>query len=293
MDINADIANVQTLENATKDCIPSPVTRRRLNDEAGDCPSPNTRRRLLKLKAPKLHIKIPFLKRQNYDERGCQSAEVVSQSLPTESYMPKYFDHVDVELCQECEEDSEYISSDHPDSSNQISKPEKQEDEADSDKHQSDLDENEKENDADNEAESKTKDDSNKNEEGGKTSDSEEVKTPASQECKLKPCLKVTYHGRRRASTYPGPHDCLEASFKRCVTFSPDTIEPATRDCKYREWIEKKCLSPKSPPVNVKHEKRKCQLNQMRKVNISDYMSKNYGSSFFSPIGTYGGDMLL
>lgn len=272
----AENADVQNLQNAAGDSVASP----------------NTRRRLLRLKAPKLHIKIPFLKRSAHLDNGreCRSADVVSQSLPAESYMPKM---CEVELyhdCSECSEASENLPGDHPDSSTDITKPipVEEEDEADSDKHQSDLDENEK----DNEEESKENGQDENVEESEKTS-TEEVTPPSTQEGCLKPCLKVRYHGRRRASTYPGPMDCLEASFKRCVTFSPDTVEPTARDCKYREWMEKKCLHPKSPKVNIKHEKRKCQLNQMRKVNISDYMSKGYGSSFFNPIGSYGGDMLL
>ncbi|XP_041467766.1 uncharacterized protein LOC121418129 [Lytechinus variegatus] len=274
----AENADIQNLQNAAGDSVASP----------------NTRRRLLKMKAPKLHIKIPFLKRGFHvdDGRGCHSADVVSNSLPNESFMPSKI--YDVELyhdCEECGEEENLPEGDHD--SSIVAKAVEPEDEADSDKHQSDLDENEK----DNEKEM-TENGQDNSQENTATEEIEKVSTegvaaPSTKKGCLKPCLKVNYHGRRRASTYPGPHDCLEASFKRCVTFSPDTVEPATRNCKYREWIEKKCIHPRSPQINVKHEKRKCQLNQMRKVNISDYMSKNYGSSFFSPIGSFGGDMLL
>ncbi|XP_063959078.1 uncharacterized protein LOC129264082 isoform X2 [Lytechinus pictus] len=255
----AENADIQNLQNAAGNSVASP----------------NTRRRLLKMKAPnlpKLHIKIPFLKRGFHvdDGRGCHSADVVSNSLPSESFMPSKI--YDVELyhdCEECgEEDSENLPEGDHDSSI-VAKAVEPEDEADSDKHQSDLDENEK----DNEKEM-TENGQENSQENTATEEVEKVSTegaaaPSTKEGCLKPCLKVNYHGRRRASTYPGPHDCLEASFKRCVTFSPDTVEPATRNCKYREWIEKKCIHPRSPQINVKHEKRKCQLVSIIKINHS------------------------
>lgn len=269
----AENSDVQTLQNAAGDCVPSPNTRRRL-----------------KLKAPKLHIKIPFLKRTHRDDSPSPECHTsVSHSLPSESHMPSNIK--DIKLYHDCEEIAE---NSHEDCSTQCSV----EDEADSEKHQSDLDESEKENDEEVESQKCANNlDENavdKPLENTATEDDASATTPTSADkCFPKSCLKNHgYHGRRRASTYPGPIDCLEASFKRCVTFSPDTAEPRSRDCKYREWIEKKCHHPKSPPINIKHEKTKCQLNQMKKVNLSDYMSRGYGSSFFSPMGSFGGDVL-
>ncbi|XP_072165524.1 uncharacterized protein [Diadema setosum] len=272
--------------------------------------SPNSKRR--SKGRPTLHIKIPFFKRTASKStppvNACSDSPldagdispIVCQSLPSESHMPSSSRDIGHVLCLSPDDGSPdrpaedgHTSADSGDNSSddsvQVARTKKTEEEMESEKHQSDFEENEKS--------SAPKSAKSDRAQGDQPSEGSVEPGAVTAKACLKSCLKNRYGRRRRASTFP-PLDCSELSeeaFRRCVkvTFSPDTVDPPPRNCKYREWIERKCNHGRSQPINIKHEKRKCQLNQMRKVNISDYMSKNYGSSFFSPVGSFGGDMLL
>ncbi|XP_033632847.1 uncharacterized protein LOC117294509 [Asterias rubens] len=75
---------------------------------------------------------------------------------------------------------------------------------------------------------------------------------------------------RGRSATFSHGENVEERSRQRSVSFSPETVDPPPRNLKYREWIEAKT---KAPPINVKHEKHKQKMNQMKKVNLSDFLS--------------------
>ncbi|XP_038075779.1 uncharacterized protein LOC119743448 isoform X2 [Patiria miniata] len=91
------------------------------------------------------------------------------------------------------------------------------------------------------------------------------------------PCSPTRSCIRGRSATigYSG-EDVVSESRPRSVSFSPETVDPPPRNMKYRAWIEARS---KPPPINVKHEKHKQKMNQLKKVNMSDYLASRKPAS--------------
>lgn len=101
---------------------------------------------------------------------------------------------------------------------------------------------------------------------------------------------------RKRSISLPEGDPIIVCRLNRHVHFSPDTVDPPPRNCRYREWIERHSSHPKSS-INIKHEKRKQQLRQIHSLDINDYLSKGskrYNFSMISsPMPSLGCDMFL
>ncbi|XP_071962835.1 uncharacterized protein [Antedon mediterranea] len=91
------------------------------------------------------------------------------------------------------------------------------------------------------------------------------------------PCLRI---GHRRRSTTISEGENLEEKvcMSRCrhVTFSPDTIDPPPRSSSYCKYLESKSSCPIR---NLKHEKHKQKMFQLKKVNLSDFLSTSHQRS--------------
>ncbi|XP_033097154.1 uncharacterized protein LOC117101300 [Anneissia japonica] len=84
---------------------------------------------------------------------------------------------------------------------------------------------------------------------------------------------------RRRSATISGGDDLQEAVCQsKCnhVRFSPDTVDPPPRSCSYRKYVEAKSACPFR---NFKHEKHKQKMGQLKKVNLSEFLSSSYQRS--------------
>ncbi|XP_022086013.1 uncharacterized protein LOC110976758 [Acanthaster planci] len=100
---------------------------------------------------------------------------------------------------------------------------------------------------------------------------------------------------RTRSATFGYAGEIIvTASRPRTVSFSPETVDPPPRTQKYRAWIEARS---KPPPVNVKHEKHKQKMNQLKKVNMADYLSSRKPTSGSGIMGSssaaFGGGMMM
>lgn len=76
----------------------------------------------------------------------------------------------------------------------------------------------------------------------------------------LSPRSCLRFQTRRRSTSMSDVEELLQNVHKMKVTFSPETVDPIPRNCKYREYCEKKLgLNPMNKP-NVKHEMHKKQM---------------------------------
>ncbi|XP_072030760.1 uncharacterized protein [Amphiura filiformis] len=110
-------------------------------------------------------------------------------------------------------------------------------------------------------------------------------------------CLRRSQSARRRSTSMSDVEEILNQVQAMHVHFSPDTVDLPERDCKYREYCERKLGLKGFAKPNLKHEMHKQHMKQMKKVNLSDYMSspnKGYNSGpVFSPMAGGGAMMMM
>lgn len=77
--------------------------------------------------------------------------------------------------------------------------------------------------------------------------------------CLERDVVSKPFQMRKRSISVPEGDFNIIFRLNRHVHFSPDTVEPTPRNCKYREWIERHSHHS-GIKANVKHEKRMHQL---------------------------------